>query len=183
MRRFAAIGAGMALLFSGAIVLAAASPSASPASSPKPSASPRASAAPAASAAPTPAASAAPSSGTTASGATSFSATVRPLQIGGSAKVTEAKSGTGTVTLRVTGLLDAQRWTVDIDGGTIALPNERVEIAFKTGADVTRLTVDTVRIHLTKTEMAAFVKAQKAGGVVAIVSDGLRVGYAEFAGS
>ena len=43
--------------------------------------------------------------------------------------------------------------------------------------------MDTVRIHLTKTEMAAFAKAQKAGGVVAIVSDGLRVGYAEFAGS
>ncbi len=92
-------------------------------------------------------------------------------------------SGTGTVTLRVTGLLDAQRWTVDIDAGTIARPNEGVEIASKAGADVTRLTMDTVRIHLTKTEMAAFAKAQKAGGVVAIVSDGLRVGYAEFAGS
>lgn len=83
----------------------------------------------------------------------------------------------------MTGLLDAQRWTVDIDAGTIARPNEGVEIASKAGADVTRLTMDTVRIHLTKTEMAAFAKAQKAGGVVAIVSDGLRVGYAEFAGS
>jgi hypothetical protein len=84
------------------------------------------------------------------------------------------------VTLRVSGMLDAQRWTVDIDGGTVALPNERIEIAFKAGADVTRLAMDTVRIHLTKTEMAAFVKARKAGGVVAVVSDGTRVGYAEF---
>ena len=83
----------------------------------------------------------------------------------------------------MTGLLDAQRWSVDIDGGTIALPKEGSEIAFKTGADVTRLTMDTVRLHLTKAEMTAFVNAQKSGGVVAIVSDGLRVGYAEFAGS
>jgi len=71
-------------------------------------------------------------------------------------------------------------WTVDIDGGTVARPNEGVEIAFKTGADLTRLAMDTVRISLTRTEMAAFLKAEKSGGVVAVVSDGVRIGYAQF---
>ena len=175
MRRFATLGAGMALLFSGAIVLAAASPSPAPSASPSPSATPKASSAPTASPTPAPA--------TTPTGESTFSAKVQPLEIGGSATVAEASGGTGTVTLRVTGLLDAQRWSVDIDGGTIARPNERIEIAFKSGADVTRLATDTVRINLTKSEMSAFVKARKAGGVVAIVSDGTRLGYAEFSGS
>ncbi|HXI79186.1 MAG TPA: hypothetical protein VNM34_00065 [Verrucomicrobiae bacterium] len=97
------------------------------------------------------------------------------------ATVVETANGGGTVTLRVSGLLDAQRWSVDIDGGTIALPNEAREIAFKTGVDVTRLTMDTVRISLSKTEMSAFMAARKSGGVVAVVSDGVRLGYAEFA--
>ena len=109
-----------------------------------------------------------------------FSATVHPLQIAGSAQVTETSAGGGTVVLRVSGLLDAVHWTVDIDGGTVARPNEGVEIAFKTGADLTRLAMDTVRISLTRTEMAAFLKAEKSGGVVAVVSDGVRIGYAQF---
>ena len=104
-----------------------------------------------------------------------FSATVHPLQIAGSAQVTETSAGGGTVVLRVSGLLDAVHWTVDIDGGTVG-----VEIAFKTGADLTRLAMDTVRISLTRTEMAAFLKAEKSGGVVAVVSDGVRIGYAQF---
>ena len=41
--------------------------------------------------------------------------------------------------------------------------------------------MDTVRIHLTKAEMSAFLKARSSGGVVAVVSDGVRLGYAEFA--
>jgi len=109
-----------------------------------------------------------------------FSATVHPLQIAGSAQVTETSAGGGTVVPRVSGLLDAVHWTVDIDGGTVARPNEGVEIAFKTGADLTRLAMDTVRISLTRTEMAAFLKAEKSGGVVAVVSDGVRIGYAQF---
>jgi predicted RNA methylase len=96
------------------------------------------------------------------------------------AKVVEAANGTGTVTLHVTGLLDSTLWTVDIDGGNVAHPNENVEIAFKTGADVTPLTMDTVEVHLTKPEMARFMHAQAHGGAVAVVSDGTREGYAEF---
>jgi hypothetical protein len=173
MRRFAFLGAAAALLFSGAVVLAAASPAPSPSPSAKPTATPHPSAAP--SATPAPSASSTPST----SGQT-FNATVQPLQITGSATVTETSAKTGTVTLRVSGLLDAVRWSVDIDGGTIARPNERVEIASKSGADLTRLATDTVRIHLSGAEMAAFLKAEKSGGVVAVISDGTRVGYAEF---
>ena len=177
MRKIATLGAGMALLFSGAVVLAAASPSPSPSSSPQPLPTPRATTAPKAT--PTPSPFSAPTTTGTTTEST-FSAKVLPLQISGSANVVEAAGGTGTVTLRVSGLLDAQLWTVDIDGGTVARPNERVEIAFKAGADITRLTMDTVRIHLTRTEMHAFLNARKAGGVVAVVSDGTRLGYAEF---
>jgi len=96
------------------------------------------------------------------------------------ARVTESASGSGTVVLRVSGLLDAVHWTVDIDGGSVARPNEAREIAFKTGTDLTRLAMDTVSIHLTGAEMTAFLKAEKVGGVVAVVSDGVRVGYAQF---
>ena len=41
--------------------------------------------------------------------------------------------------------------------------------------------MDTVRISRSKTEMSAFLAARNSGGVVAIVSDGVRLGYAEFA--
>ena len=181
MRRFAFLGAVAALLFSGAVVLAAASPSPSPSPSAKPTATPHPSAAPSATA--TPSATPAPSTGSTpAAAGQTFNATVQPLQITGSATVTETSAKTGTVTLRISGLLDAVRWSVDIDGGTIARPNERVEITSKSGADLTRLATDTVRIHLSAAEMAAFLKAEKSGGVVAVISDGMRVGYAEFGG-
>ena len=182
MRQIAVLTGAAAVLFSTAVVLAAASPSpspsaaASPSATPHPSASPKATASPAPSATPKPTASPAPA----AASEPSFTTTVHPLQIAGSAKVVESTNGTGTVTLHVSGMLDAQRWTVDIDGGTVARPNERVEIAFKAGADVTRLTMDTVRIHLTRTEMHAFLNARKTGGVVAVISDGSRLGYAEF---
>ncbi len=94
----------------------------------------------------------------------------------------KTSSGGGTVTLKVSGLTDAATWTVDIDGGTVARPNELREVAFKSGGDVTRLAMDTVRIHLTKGEMDAFLAARSHGGVVAVVSDGNRMGSAEFTG-
>jgi hypothetical protein len=174
MRRFAFLGAAAALLFSGAVVLAAASPSPSPSGSARPTATPTPSTPPSStpSAAPNGATKASPSGST-------FSAQIQPVQISGSATVSQTKNG-AEVILRVTGLMDAQRWTVDIDGGTLARPNERIEIAHKTGLDVTRLASDTVRIHLTSSEMAAFLRAEKSGGVVALVSDGSRLGAAEF---
>jgi hypothetical protein len=173
MRRFAFLGAAAALLFSGAVVLAAASPSPSPSGSARPTATPTPSTPPSSTPSAAPGATKASPSGST------FSAQIQPVQISGSATVSQTKNG-AEVILRVTGLMDAQRWTVDIDGGTLARPNERIEIAHKTGLDVTRLASDTVRIHLTSSEMAAFLRAEKSGGVVALVSDGSRLGAAEF---
>jgi hypothetical protein len=177
MRQYAPFGAIVVLLFGGAVVLAAASPAPSPSSAANASGSPAATATPRPSASPT--AKPAPSA-STAPAEPSFTSTVKPLEITGTATVVESSADTGTVTLKVSGLLDAQRWSVDIDGGTVARPNEAVEIAFKSGADITRLASDTIRVHLTKTEMARFMRAEKSGGVVAEISDGVRIGYAEF---
>ena len=178
MRRFSILGAGMApilgagmALLLGAVVVTAASPAPSP--SPRPSASPGASSAPVSPAAPTKPSATQPS----------FTAQVQPLQLAGSATVAELKGGVGTMTLKLSGLLGDQRWTVDVEAGTVALPNERIEIAVRSGNQVNRLGTDTIRIHLTRAEMAAFLEAQKSGGAVAIVSDGARVGYAAFTGA
>lgn len=172
MRRFLILGATLALTLAGATLVAAASPTPSatahPASTPRPSPATHSTATPSTA----PHASAAP--------VTSFTANVQPLQLTGTATVTETAGGSGTVTLKISGLVANQSWSVDIDGGTAALPNERADIAFKAGSQVTRLGSDTVRIQLTKSEMAAFLKARSSGGVVAMVSDGLRVAAAEF---
>jgi hypothetical protein len=58
--------------------------------------------------------------------------------------------------------------------------SENLEVAFKTGVDITPLAMDTVQVHLTKPEMARLTHAEGHGGVVAVVSDGTREGYAEF---
>ena len=172
MQRFASLGAVAALLLGGAVVMAASpAPSSSPAATPKPSATTRPSATPAPSATP----------GPTSAAASTQEAVVSPLQITGSATLAKLASGGGTMTIQVTGLLDAQRWWVDIDGGTIARPNEAQEVAFKSGSDVTRLAMDTISIHLTKAEMARFARFQAAGGVVVQVFDGSREGFAAFA--
>jgi hypothetical protein len=84
------------------------------------------------------------------------------------------------MTIQVTGLLDAQRWAVDIDGGSVARPNEREEVAWKSGGDVTRVDTDTITIHLTAAEVARFMKDLSGDGVVVLVSDGTRIGYASF---
>jgi hypothetical protein len=172
MNRLALVAAAAATLLVAGVAVAAANPSASPSASARPSASAQPSS--------SPSASASPNATTT---RPTFTAKVRPLQIRGSARIVETAAGGATVTLRLTGLVDDQRWRVDIDGGTVSMPNDSVEIAQKAGSDVTRLSTDTIRIRLTKAEMAAFLKARSHGGVVAEVSDGTRVGYAEFAGS
>jgi len=176
IRRTSSIGAAVAVFAVAGIALAAASPLASPSPSASPKPSPSVSATPKAPATPKPSASSSPS----ATGQTSFSSQVLPLQIRGSARVVEHADGSGTIRLRVTGLLDSQPWAVEIDGGTVAKPAETAEIAFKTGADVARLAMDTVRIHLTPAEMTAFMKARANGGAFAEITDGTRVGYAEF---
>jgi len=175
MNRFAALGAALVLILGATMVVAAASP----APSTSPTSKPSATTAPSATSKPTASPSASPSA-TPATAGQVFNATVNPLQISGSATVRQLSGGGATVTLTVSGLLDDQPWFVDIDGGTVARPNEGMEIAWKAGSDVMRVDSDTIRVHLTKAEMARFLKAQSTIGVVATVSDGTRVGYAEF---
>jgi hypothetical protein len=174
MQRFATLGAVAALLLGGAVVMAASpAPSSSPAPASKPSPTSNPGATPAPSTSP----------GTTSSAPSTQEAVVNPLQITGSATLTKLAGGGGTMTIQATGLLDAQRWSVDIDGGTIARPNEAHEVAFKSGTDVTRLAMDTISIHLTKAEMVRFARYQAATGVVVQVFDGSREGFAAFAKS
>ena len=161
MKRTALLVAAAVVVLGGAASVMAANPSPSRAATAKPAPS-------------------AGSSALSAAPAQVFRAQVNPLQITGTASVKELANGGGVMTLTLSGLLDARRWSVDVEAGTIAQPNERVEIAFRAGADVSRLASDTIRIQLTKAEMAAFLKAEAHGGVVAVVSDGALFGYAQF---
>ena len=97
--------------------------------------------------------------------------------------VRRLSNGDGTIRLKLTGLVNELPWTVDVDGGTTARPDESHEIAFKSGDEVVRIASDSIRIHLTKAEMAAFVRAQRREGVVIMVSDGTRLSAAEIAKS
>ena len=182
MRKYAAPVALLTLMLSGAAVLAAtSSPSPAAKASPTPRPSVSATAKPTASPSAAPSASPSASQAAQAKAEPSFSARVKPLQIGGMATLRELKAGGALVTLKLTGLVENERWLVDIDGGTIARPNENMEIAFRSGEQVTRLGTETIRIRLTKAEMSRFAKARRHGGVVAEVSDGTRIASAEFA--
>jgi hypothetical protein len=181
MRTFGLLGVLGALILTGAVAMAA-SPSPSPAvsASPRPSATPHASATPRASAAPKASASPA-SSALSAPSANQWQATIQPLNVAGKASVRKLANGIGVIDLRLTGLVNEQPWTVDVDGGTAARPAENMEVAFKAGSDVQRISADTIRIHLSRTEMATFMKAQRKEGVVILVSDGTRLSAAEIA--
>jgi len=163
-------GASMVLIVAGAVL--AASPSPSPTPTPAPKATP----APTAKPTPSPATpSTSSSSSTTSTAATTFTAAIRPLDTtSGSATVVKNANGTGTMTLTLRGLRPDLPWVVDVDGGTIDHPTERAadEIAFRSGMGVERVSSDTVRIHLTATEMRDFLDARSGKGVVVLVSDG-----------
>jgi len=183
MKQLAFVGAAFALL-AVATVTVAASPAASPGASPK--ASPAATAHPLASprptATPAPAASPAPGTATTVPTEQNptWSANVAPVDITGGATVVQNSDGTGTLTLKLTGMVDEATWKVDVQAGTIEMPSERVRIALKQGDEVTNIAPDSITVQLTKDEMRAFVKAQKSTGVVVFVSDGTRLSAATF---
>ena len=198
MRRIAPPVAVLALMVSGAAVMAATTPSPSPSASAHPSATPHASASPSATpkptaqptATPSPSPSPSPSSSPTTSPTTTgngtrtaFTGSVTPLVLGGSARIEVGKDGRGLVLMKLTGLVDDETWSVDIDGGTVAVPNENAEIAERAGTRVTRLGTDGLRIVLSKAEVAALMHAAKHGGAVAVISDGTREASVEFAGS
>lgn len=172
MRRFGLLGAIGALVLGGAVVMAA-SPSPSPSASPTahPSATPKPSASPTAS----------PSASTsTKSTATKiWVANIQPVNVTGRASVHRETNGTGVITLRLTGLVNELPWTVDVDGGTVAIPDELTGIDFMSGNEVDRVGMDTIRVHLTKADMATFIRTQRREGVVIFVSDGTRLSAAQ----
>jgi len=193
MRKLAGFAAIAALTFGATAVMAASSapsytPSASPAASAKPSARPSATPAPSAKPSATPAPSASPSalpttgaSGSSSAATTTWRARINPVQITGSVTVHEFKSGGGTVTFKVNDLLNETEYSVRLDRGTIAgqLTRDRLIVA-RFGDDVQHFLNDTLQIHLTKTEMSAFLAARKTTGVVAFISDGSRLSVAKF---
>jgi len=95
--------------------------------------------------------------------------------------VHELKSGGGTVTFQLSDLLNETAYSVRIDRGTIAgqFTRDRLIVA-RFGDDVTHFMNDTIQIHLSKTEMSAFLAARKASGVVVFISDGSRLSVAKF---
>lgn len=179
MKQLAFVGAAFACLVA-ATVTVAASPAASPSASPK--ASPAATASPGPTATPAPAASPAPGTATTVPTEQNqtWSASVAPVDITGGATVVKNSDGTGTLTLKLTGMVDEATWKVDVQAGTIEMPSQRVRLALKQGDEVTKVAPDTIKVQLTKNEMHAFVKAQKSTGVVVFVSDGTRLSAATF---
>ena len=92
----------------------------------------------------------------------------------------ETSGHQATLTLKVDGLLNETRWTVELDRGTIDRPDLRVPIVFKSGDDVTRVAPDTITVHLTDRELRTFQIARHDGDVLAIISDGARMGYVSF---
>jgi hypothetical protein len=179
MNRLAFLGAALALLVA-ATVTVAASPSPSPSASPSATAHPAASPTPTASPRPTASPTPSPTSAPAKQGQT-WTADVTPVNVTGTATVVQQADGTGVMTLKLTGLVDEQDWTVDIQAGTIEMPSEHVQIALKQGDDVTKVAPDTITVRLSKDELKAFAKAQQSSGVVVFVSDGTRLSAATFA--
>jgi hypothetical protein len=110
----------------------------------------------------------------------SWQAQVAPVTVSGTANVQQQADGTGIITLQLTGLVNEQPWTVDVQGGTIERPQENVRIALKTNDEVQRVAPDTIQVHLTKQEMTGFTQAIQSKGVVMFVSDGTRLSAAVF---
>ncbi len=176
MRKISIVSAaGLVVIAAGVAMAASPAPSPTAAPSPAPTTRPQAT--------PSPTTPATPAAGAAAS---TWSAAIKPLTVTtGQATVVEGKNGGGTITIKLVGLLADVRWTVDVDGGTVAKPLEaaRHEIAFRAGLGVEKISSDTIRIHLTKAEMKAFLADRSSMGVVVLVSDGTNRSAATFTNS
>jgi hypothetical protein len=105
---------------------------------------------------------------------------VTPVQITGAVTVREFKSGGGTVTFKLDDVLNETAWSVRLERGTFEGAVTRRLIAERFGDDVQHFMNDTIQIHLTKSEMSAFLAARKSAGVVAFISDGTHLSVAKF---
>jgi hypothetical protein len=171
MRRFSILGVLGVLVLGAGLAMAA-----GPSSSPAPSGSP----------APTTTGSSSTSTGTNAATAaqTSWSTDLRPLTgLSGSVHFRQNANGTGTVTLRLIGMVRAAPWVVEIDGGSATNPAIGDRVALRSGAGVARTGIDTLTIDLTKAEMQAFLHDLARDGVVVSVSDGVHESVASLPAS
>jgi hypothetical protein len=167
---------GAALVLVAAGVTMAASPVTAPATAPATQPAGAHPTAPAKSAAP--AAAATPANGP-------WTAAVQPLNTtSGTATVVRAANGSGTITLKLTGLRPDARWTVDIDAGTLAGSRQisKAEIAQLSGSDLEK-SAGTVKVHLTAAQMKAFIRDRSSMGVFVLVSDGTNQSAATFTGA
>ena len=114
-----------------------------------------------------------------------WTADVNPVNIQGTATLTKNNDGTGTLVLQLTGMVNEQDWTVDVEPGFIQHPNNSNTIAFKQGSDVTRIAPDKIQVTLKKSEMSDFehALASNPGGVTVFVSDGHRLSAANIPAS
>jgi len=109
-----------------------------------------------------------------------WTAPVNPVNIAGAATLTKNSDGTGTLVLQLTGLVNEENWTVDVEPGAVQHPNVANTIAFKQGTDVHKIAPDKIQVMLTKGEMQDFNHALSANpaGVTIFVSDGHRLSAA-----
>jgi hypothetical protein len=95
-------------------------------------------------------------------------------------QVHELKSGGGTVTFKLSDILNGTAWSIRLERGTFEGPDARTLIAARSGDAVKHFLRDTISVHLTKTEMTDFRAALKKTGVVVFISDGTRLSVAKF---
>jgi hypothetical protein len=118
------------------------------------------------------------------SSATTFTATITPLHaVNGTATVVKNANGSGTVTLKLSGLRADTTWTADIDGQatkTDTLADHR-QLRFASGVTADKVSSDTLRIQLTAEQMSWFLRERAASGVAITVTDGSSQATASFA--
>ena len=129
MNKVAIIGGTTAVFVVAAVAMAAsplpsASPGASPMASPMASNSPTPTKAPTPSASPTPTTPPSSSAGSAAASSAqqkTWTSDVNPVDIQGTATLTQNADGTGTLVLQLTGMVNEQNWTVDVEPGAISI--------------------------------------------------------------
>jgi hypothetical protein len=192
MNKVAIVGGTLAVFVVAAVAMAAGptpstSPTASPIGSPMASSSPIPTKAPTQTASPsaTPMPSSSAGSAATPAQQKTWTSDVNPVDIQGTATLTQNSDGTGTLLLQLTGIVNETNWTVDVEPGAIQHPNDSNTIAFKQGSDVQKVAPDKIQVQLTKSEMDDFHHALGANpnGVTIFVSDGHRLSAATLSGT
>jgi hypothetical protein len=177
MRKLSLIGGAAATLLGATVVMAASpAPSIAPAATPAPAVAPKTTSR---SAAPTVTAPkvTAPAAAST----TTWSASVQPLVLQGTATFTRATDGRATLTMKMQGLAPNQPWSVTVVPGGMGTFGTRAVLFRWTAKDLDRVGADTLRVHLTSAEYRSIAGARSASGFLILVSDGTNQSIATFA--